>query len=1140
MNEILWDALRQRQTPYGSAPDPQLLNTIPLPEIIRNSPMGAMAGMAWEQGAANLFEQFGQVPGVFEPRGNIADQFAAREYAANRQQALAQSNAADRQSKLRTIRGIARNAGITFGAEQEAMADVALQKFDDSGLSNIMATMMPETYDALHGPRGSAKVMTSRVHSAGRFQVDPVTGRQGLSGDSAAALTSGMYDRLYGPGADMSANMGLGAGRMGELYDALGRRGELGGGIGTRTAEQQQQLLQQDSNLVQQGLRTLQATDPAKFGQLVDQYKTKTGKDPGQGPADQVKALADTETGSMAAIRALQDSGNPQLEAALRQFDAKRTASQLQSTAKAVSAMRDIFGDSGRMNAPMMELLTEMNALTQGGMVSMAPGEAARMARTSYQIAKDAGISLQDMQGKTSAAGDLAARMGLDRTFGALAAQSGVNFGNAYGQVGGGEHKAFGRQERDKLEAQDTLLTLEAGRSAANNIFGATLRMNDTAEFEQGTEAAALVTALKEGNANAMISVNGEMKHIGDLSPQDFNSIMTNSGVAADTANMTLSETRANQEFGMKTVDLTRQLQARDLANTTLKQGFSAGTVQRLTKLGLSEDEALTASENIGQKMGETLMNMPAADQANKQRRNAILSDKLLTEMAAITQFTPAEQQQVQQLEAGGTETTAARKQVVSKRFTQRELLDAAESGWGQLETAATDRGYESAQNILQLNNKEAVQRAGQQRKETNQKVREKEALATLSQVPLLQRVIAALENPEDDPIQAAGKILGGVDKQEIAATLLPLELEAARAGNAGDMSRLAALKKGGVHAESALKEEAKTRGVELQELLNETERAEKEVEDWKANSNRPAAEIDKLLDGTLRLVAPEEQAKVEAMRPGVAAAKQVRALLTARDHGGTEGLSKAERRLRQVQTLRQIKQDLKKPQDAQDAENKTQVLEGITEGGDVAKRAAADFRKRWEGHEMTPAAQGYLSQLDEAAEHGGLNAWAAELATVKDAEVDQAVASTPEGQKQAAAEAKVRQAEKATEDKKQPKTQPVLSPTVAQRIEDAMGSMAHTVDNANAIDAAIEEFNKDPANVARLREAALTPEELKQAPDDPDKAVRPQGQPGAPEGAKSGTPGRMTITGTVTVHHDGTATLVLNEDPGSTPVAQD
>lgn len=1139
MNDILFQALQQNQTPYGSAPEPQLLNTIPLPQVIRNSPMGALASMAWEQGAAQLFEQFGQVPGVFEPRGNIADQFAAREYAANRQQALAQSNAADRQSKLRTMRGIARNAGITFGAEQEAMADVALQKFDDSGLSNIMATVMPETYDALHGPRGSAKVMTSRVHSAGRFQVDPITGRQGLSGDSAAALTSGMYDRLYGPGADMSANMGLGAGRMGELYDALGRRGELGGGVGTRTAEQQQQLLQQDNNLVQQGLRTLQATDPAKFGQLVDQYKTKTGKDPGQGPADQVKALADTETGSMAAIRALQDSGNPQLEAALRQFDAKRTASQLQSTAKAVSAMRDIFGDSGRMNAPMMELLTEMNALTQGGMVSMAPGEAARMARTSYQIAKDAGLSLQDMQGITSAAGDQAARMGLDRTFGALAAQSGVSFGNAYGQVGGGEHKAFGRQERDKLAAQDTQLTLEAGRSAANNLFGAALRMDDTMAFEKGTEAAALVTALKEGNANAMISVNGEMKHIGDLSPQDFNSIMTNSGVAADTANMTLSETRANQEFGMKTVDLTRQLQARDLANTTLKQGFSAGTAQRLTKLGLSEDEALVASENIGQKMGETLMNMPAADQANKQRRNAILSDKLLTEMAAITQFTPAEQQQVQQLEAGGTEATAARKQVVSKRFTQRELLDAAESGWGQLETAATDRGYESAQNILQLNNKEAVQRAGQQRKETNQKVREKEALATLAQVPLLQRVVAALENPEDDPVQAAGKILGGVDKQEIAATLLPLELEAAKAGNDGDMVRLEALKKGGVHAESALKEEAKTRKVSLQEMLNETERTEKEVEDWAKSGSVDAAKLTtEIIQGNI-FDDPRAQAKADALRPGLLAAREVRALLTARDHGGTEGLGKSERRLRQVQTLRQIKQELKKPQDAQDAENKTQVLEGITEGGDVAKRAAADFRKRWEGHKMTPAAQGYLTQLDEAAEHGGLNAWAAELSTVKDEEVNQAVASTPEGQKQAAAEAKVRQAEKAAEDKKQPKTKPA-SPIV-RRLTDAVGAgMAHTVDNEAAAIAAIEEFNKDPASVARLREAVLTPEELKQAPDDPDKAVRLQGQADAPTGAKSGTPGRMTITGTVTVHHDGTATLVLNEDPGSTPVAQD
>ena len=840
----------------------------------------------------------------------------------------------------------------------------------------------------------------------------------------------------------------------------------------------------------------------------------------------------------MAAIRALQDSGSPQLEAALRQFDAKRIATQLQSTAKAVVAMQDIFGDSGRSNVPMMELLTSLDALTQGGMVSMSPGEAERMVRTSYRVAKDAGISLEAMVGKTAAAGDQAERMGLDRTFGVVAAQSGVNFGNAYGQTGQGELNAFGRQTRDMLGEQDAQLSLEAGRSAVNNLFGTTLRMNETSAFGKGTEAAALVAAINSNDPTATVKVNGKDKHIGDLRAADFNSIMTNSGVAADTANMTLGETRANQEFGMQTVGLTRQLQARNLANTVLQQGFSSGTVQRMTKLGLSETEALKASEQVGQKMGETLMNMSAEDQANRQRRNAILSDTLLSEMAGIAKFNPDEMQQIQRLETNGTSATDARKQVVSKRFTQRELLDAAESGYGQLDQTAVERGYKSAQNILQLNNPEAIKQAEQKRKEQAQQTRVETALAPLGRTPVMQRVVDALEKPEAEFTQAIGKMLGGIDKQEIAATLLPLELEAVKAGNDGDLVRLEALKKGGVHAESQLKSDAKARGIELQEMLDQTERAE-QAEKELMTGVKPE-DVSGLLGGSKKFGDAERQAKLVALRPVSAAARQVRSLLTARDHGGTEGLSKAERSLRQLKTVRDLNAGLKKPANAEDAENKTQILEGIMQGGDKAKAAAAALRKSWEGHEMTDAVQNWATQLDEAAEHGGVNDTIKQMAVSKDEAVDNAVAGTPKAKAQAAADAEQQKVAQAAEAKaKQKPVSPVMAAVQAGLAQGAAMFPA----SADAMNTAMDAMrNLAPDAAAQITQAIGNFDAVGKNPFDPDKAVRPAGQaqPAADLGKdKAGLPTKIVITGKVTMHKDGTGTVDL-QTPGSTPVAQD
>jgi hypothetical protein len=304
--------------------EPMRYGTEGVPGLNMFGPLGAMA-------MSGPFLSGLQNAG-FAPMGvghdqNIYDIMRSRQFYAQQRQAVAQSAAFDRRHYMRTMQNMYGSAGIPFGLEQRRNAS-AIANLAMAG-SPILAQMAPEFLDSLGGQVGSAAVMSSQIMDAGRYMMDPVTGMTGLSANTVTRMTGGLY-------AGVEANRGrfASAGQMGALVGELERRGRLGSGFMSDT--DRLAALQNDMGFGAVGIKAA----GSRLG--IDTTKKMSAKDMDNLMLD------------------------PEVADKLRSIDTNRIQKSLEGYSKAVSVMRDIFGDSGRPNAPMQELLAGLEALTMG------------------------------------------------------------------------------------------------------------------------------------------------------------------------------------------------------------------------------------------------------------------------------------------------------------------------------------------------------------------------------------------------------------------------------------------------------------------------------------------------------------------------------------------------------------------------------------------------------------------------------------------------------------------------------------------------------------------------------------------------------------------------------------------------------
>lgn len=658
-------------------------------------------GMLMQPFLTQMMGQVGMVPGQFQPTMNLFDRMQAQQFFGEQQKSMRQAATADRFTTSKQMEGLFQMMGVPVGLEQQKFIRQASEGLSQA--APMLAAMMPDTWDAMHGLRGSATVMAQQFHLGGRHQIDPITGQIGMRGDSAGQLAKDVFGELFGPGKDVTQMRGLGAGRVGQMYEELSRRGYIG------------------SSSKQEAMRELGMNE--------------------------------------------KDLEAPEAQQQLRNFDAKKVASKLKDLSGAVSAMRDIFGDMGKPNAPMSELINGLNALTQGGLASMSGQQLEQTVRKTAVLARNSGMGIDAMMGLMAGAAQRADQMGLDRQFVMGATQGAVSFGQAFRALGQGDVAAFKRMDAEGMTVMDQNLRLNAANSPMANMLGATARAVQSGMTTKDSDAERLMRAVRSGQ-KSFTSVAGKEVDISTMaqSPEQFIQMLQASGLTAAHAGQLLGATQANQEYVVKEdlgiSNFVRKSQGAVDVDPVLRATAAMSINPALAAAGFNERESEALTGKMSEAVRETLRGMDPRDRdKDPRRRNMLLAVKMRDSMGedAYMRLGKSEEER------------------------QRSLLGMAEATVTNLdETVAGDpalSAYKNHRNLLDAHRETLLRQADNQSATAQFEASVQSAFSGLGQMGPMRRLAESLVNANSDTGvgDILGSFFGGVKQSDINNAMGPL-----------------------------------------------------------------------------------------------------------------------------------------------------------------------------------------------------------------------------------------------------------------------------------------------------------------------------------------------------------------------------
>jgi hypothetical protein len=615
------------------------------PGILSN-PMAQMAM------AMYLPAQVGQgnfLPSLM-PSQHIFDQYNSMKYQNARMQGLANMSDIDQSAiagRLLTLRsGVTDTPATAMNAVQASnMAAMINNPVAKMFISQMMGPELME--DVFFGTKGSAENLYNSVARTGFFRKDSLGGAR-MTGDSLAGVSREMFSQMYGDDADMSEMNGLNAGRAGALYEDLFRRGTLPKSLGQLSAADRVKVIGQDltnddptlDRLTREFSRTQLSESADKLPGL-DKTFNELSRPEQEKQLDIVhrqnkeklhETLTETRkfnegTGTKSAEEVQQMAG---FDTAARAVDAQRITKSLKDYTGSVAAIREIFGEAGNPNAPMSELLTALEALTQNSVGRADPKKIEKSVRELQLSARGAGVGLQGMLALNAQAAAVGDRFGLDRSFAANATLTGLQAGEAMRNTGK-LNMGFGGMSQEEVMFKGAYLEQAAAASATGNMIGvagrAVTQNRDRHYREDGTaktKLAAIVEAMKAGEDaysfvdDAGNEQRGRVKDFtqGQNAPARLKEIALESGESLETINAFIRDRRGTQEFTSQFRDISGMTQRDNLIS---EMGVRQGNQLRLTNKEMTEEDA----HKLGSFMTEALIEkthagIPAEDRAKE------------------------------------------------------------------------------------------------------------------------------------------------------------------------------------------------------------------------------------------------------------------------------------------------------------------------------------------------------------------------------------------------------------------------------------------------------------------------------------------------------------------------------------------
>jgi hypothetical protein len=512
---------------------------------------------------------------------NMYDRLQSQEFYKRLQDSQAEAAKQDRSSFMGTMRGMALLTGQPFTPQMQTAAghisDLAVSA------SPFLAPMFGDVIDQLHGRRGSAMIMQQRMASAGRYRLDPTTGQMGMSNKSLKRLNENIMEDFYSD-EKIGEMKGISAGQLGSLYGELSLRGMIAGSA-FRPSISAADLT-----------KNMSADDAVALAKKAGVKNIRKGRD---GQVDLSGMRSDD-------LEKLTNAATKDTEF-MEKLDTNKVKRSLKSHLEAITAMRDIFGDAGKPNAPIPELMRALDAMSMGSMGQVDAGRLARTVRQTYYLAKSAGINADTAMLIQQDAAVHGRQLGIEAPFAMTATQHALAFNATLRSSGAFATPVFGGMTEAQMTQFGRKLTTQGIASNLGTRFGTLARMRDAMDGKvANTDLGRVLEAIQ--NNETFATIGGQRVDLTKLSDQQVQQIGANAGLSRNTIAAMLTQKPQAREALDRNPELAayvRETAQPAEVGRTLTRSALASLGAGLRPYGISGGQLAGLATNVVAKMRE-------------------------------------------------------------------------------------------------------------------------------------------------------------------------------------------------------------------------------------------------------------------------------------------------------------------------------------------------------------------------------------------------------------------------------------------------------------------------------------------------------------------------------------------------------
>ncbi|NDD53304.1 hypothetical protein EBZ39_05430, partial [bacterium] len=332
-----------------------------------------------------------------------------------------------------------------------------------------------------------------------------------MSSDSLKQFSQNVYQNLYGEDANLAEMHGFGAVASGEMMETLFQQGRLPQSIGALSAADRVKAISRTkrddktmnelsrqfghSELMSRDAAYASASEEEQKIMLADKLPAfRKRLDATLGEVDKFQAK-DPRAKSAEEIEQLSGFG-----LAANALDAKNVSRAVKEYNGAVSAIREIFGDNGNPNAPIQQLIANLQHLTNGAQTSMSGGKVESLVREIRLAARDTNTDLQNLNAIAAEKKAMARGMGLQEVTAEKGLAGDLLRGQAMADAGVFDKPGFGKLNRAEAEARMSAMSTRGDASAGGRALAALNRLvSESPDKYQNTQLAAAVAAYRRG-----------------------------------------------------------------------------------------------------------------------------------------------------------------------------------------------------------------------------------------------------------------------------------------------------------------------------------------------------------------------------------------------------------------------------------------------------------------------------------------------------------------------------------------------------------------------------------------------------------------------------------------------------------------